>query len=58
MKKMKVDVLDDFLDDATHMVAERWEKTGGKKMRLNDMYVLNEVLQEHFEEYLRNTEGK
>lgn len=35
---------DDFLDDATHAVADLWEKNGGESMKINEKYALNDGL--------------
>ena len=48
---MDKEVYDKFLDDSTHLIAEKWKATKGRAMDTEDLYVLNEVLDEHFREY-------
>ena len=40
---------DDFLDDATHAVADAWEATGASPLTVEDKYALNDVLTAYFE---------
>ena len=41
-------IRDDFLDDATHAVNELWEKVGGERLPLEDLYSLNDLLTSFF----------
>ena len=42
--------MDDFTDDATHLVAELWEKHGGQKLSPLELEFLNDALTAFFKD--------
>lgn len=46
---MEGERLDRFLDDATHAVADLWERRGGLALSLDDKYALNDALTQFFQ---------
>lgn len=45
---MNNDKFDEFLDDATHDAADRWQKAGGKRLNTEELYALNDLLTAYF----------
>ena len=45
---MTFEELDDFLDDATHVIADLYEKRGGLPLTTNELYFLNDALTDFF----------
>ena len=45
---MRIDVYGTFLNEAAHVVAAAWEVVGGKKLGPDQLYDLNDLLDEFF----------
>jgi len=48
MKNITDGEFDDFLDDATHHVADMWSKSSGETLTIDQLYKLNDLLTQHF----------